>query len=119
MPHGDGTGPFGQGPMTGRAVGLCAGYEAAGYMNPMPLRGWGMGRGWGRGRGRGRGWRQGYYPMASSGATLASEVATDSSPLPAEQEVQLLKTRAEQLAGVLGELQRQIARLEASQEKEG
>jgi len=74
MPFGDGTGPAGLGPMTGRAAGFCAGYPVPGYMNPavggavfygagyrMPYSGWGrrgfgrgFGRGWGRGRGRGR-----------------------------------------------------------------
>ncbi len=63
MPLGDGTGPMGYGPMTGRAAGYCAGYGMPGYMNPVPGGGWGMGRGWGRGfgwgRGRGRGWGRG------------------------------------------------------------
>jgi len=27
MPRGDGTGPWGLGPMTGRAAGYCAGYQ--------------------------------------------------------------------------------------------
>lgn len=55
MPWGDGTGPWGLGPMTGRAAGYCAGYPVPGYMNPMPGFGWGFGfgRGWGRGFGRG------------------------------------------------------------------
>ncbi len=35
MPFGDGTGPMGFGPMTGRAAGYCAGYPAPGSMNPM------------------------------------------------------------------------------------
>jgi len=34
MPFGDGTGPAGLGPMTGRAAGFCAGYPMPGYMNP-------------------------------------------------------------------------------------
>ena len=69
MPGGDGTGPMGLGPMTGRAAGYCAGYPVPGYMNPTPGRGyWGWGRGLGRGwgRGLGRGWRArawaGFYP---------------------------------------------------------
>ncbi len=33
MPRGDGTGPLGQGPRTGRGMGFCAGYSAPGYMN--------------------------------------------------------------------------------------
>jgi len=34
MPFGDGTGPAGLGPMTGKAAGFCAGYPVPGYMNP-------------------------------------------------------------------------------------
>jgi len=55
MPRGDGTGPAGLGPMTGRAAGYCAGYNTPGYMNPYGGRGYfAWGRGW---FGRGRGWR--------------------------------------------------------------
>jgi len=55
MPGGDGTGPAGMGPMTGRAAGFCAGYPVPGYMNPVGGRGYfGMGRGGGRGGGWGR-----------------------------------------------------------------
>ena len=50
MPRGDGTGPMGFGPMTGRAAGYCAGYQTPGYVNSMPGRGMGGGRGAGRGR---------------------------------------------------------------------
>ena len=49
MPRGDGTGPAGMGPMTGRAAGYCAGYPVPGFMNPV-----GGGGFWGRGRGMGR-----------------------------------------------------------------
>ena len=45
MPRGDGTGPNGQGPMTGRRMGFCAGFNMPGFMN------FGFGRGFGRGRG--------------------------------------------------------------------
>jgi len=34
MPFGDGTGPAGLGPMTGRVAGFCAGFPVPGYMNP-------------------------------------------------------------------------------------
>ena len=55
MPFGDGTGPLGLGPMTGRGAGYCTGYNMPGYLNPIPGRGYfGWGRGW---FGRGRGWR--------------------------------------------------------------
>ena len=61
MPRGDGTGPLGQGPRTGRAAGYCAGYNVPGYTNPAPGRGfWGGG-----GRGRRFRWVQGaVYPPA-------------------------------------------------------
>jgi len=45
MPRGDGTGPAGQGAMTGRRMGFCAGFNTPGFMNG------GFGRGMGRGRG--------------------------------------------------------------------
>ncbi len=52
MPRFDGTGPAGQGPMTGRGLGPCGGGQAFG-------RGRGAGRGMGRGLGYGRGY--GFY----------------------------------------------------------
>ncbi len=54
MPRGDGSGPAGAGPMTGRAAGFCAGFNMPGYANPMPC---------GRGMGFGRGFRRGFAPM--------------------------------------------------------
>ena len=65
MPGGDGTGPMGYGPMTGRGAGFCAGYPMPGYMNPIAGRGYG---GWGRGfRGGGRGRRNWYYATGMPG----------------------------------------------------
>jgi hypothetical protein len=49
---------MGMGPMTGRRAGYCAGYDAPGWANPGPGRGFGLG--WRRGGawgGRGGGWR--------------------------------------------------------------
>jgi hypothetical protein len=46
MPRGNGTGPLGFGPMTGRAAGYCAGYPAPGYMNPVGRRGFWPGGGY-------------------------------------------------------------------------
>ncbi len=39
MPRGDGTGPMGMGPLTGRGVGFCAGYRTPGYANQSFWRG--------------------------------------------------------------------------------
>lgn len=44
MPMGDGTGPAGMGPMTGRAAGYCAGYSVPGFANPYGGRYFGIGR---------------------------------------------------------------------------
>ena len=52
MPRGDGRGPMGEGPMTGRAMGYCAGYDAPGFQTAPGGR-LGLGRGFGFGRGRG------------------------------------------------------------------
>jgi len=46
MPGGDKTGPLGQGPMSGRGLGRCAGFEVSGYMNPSLGRGVRRMRGW-------------------------------------------------------------------------
>jgi len=45
MPRGDGTGPSGLGPMTGRGAGFCGGFRGPGYLNFA-----GQGLGFGRGR---------------------------------------------------------------------
>lgn len=52
MPRGDGTGPAGMGPMTGRAAGYCAGYGTPGFLGAP---GWGGPRAANRG-GFGPGW---------------------------------------------------------------
>jgi hypothetical protein len=73
MPFGDGTGPLGLGPMTGRGAGFCAGFGRPGFARPMPSYpysygyagstplwpGWGYGSGRGFGRGLGRGFGRG------------------------------------------------------------
>ncbi len=57
MPRGNKTGPMGQGPMTGRGAGFCAGYALPGYANAaIP----GYGGRFGAGNGRGYGCRQGF-----------------------------------------------------------
>lgn len=59
MPAGDGTGPRGEGPLTGRAMGRCAGYPDGGYATA-PGRGGGYGY-YGRRGGGGRGFRNRFY----------------------------------------------------------
>ena len=85
MPRGDGTGPMGQGPMTGRAAGYCAGYSVPGYMNPVGGRGF-FGRGLGHGRGRGFG--RGYYPYSGYAPYYPYSTPTPYTP---ENEKQVLE----------------------------
>ena len=125
MPRGDGTGPAGMGPMTGRAAGYCAGYPVPGYMNPGEGRGfWGRGRGggWGRGRGFGRGfvWAGAGYGYPIWGGVADPNVAYAGSFAPAvtsEQELDGLKQQAEYFQNALGEINKRIEQLEAKSKK--
>ncbi len=114
MPGGDGTGPMGMGPMTGRAAGFCAGNNMPGYMNPMPGRGFGRGF---FGRGGGRGWRNMYYATGLFGWQRAA----GGYPVPAvpmapamtrEQQANALKAQAESLENTLENIRSQLAELE-------
>lgn len=84
MPFGDRTGPLGQGPMTGRGRGFCAGYAGPGGFNSAP--GFGLGRG---GR-AGRGWRKRFR----AGGFNAGETPIAVPPAPADrqQKAATLKT---------------------------
>jgi hypothetical protein len=67
MPFGDGTGPRGMGPMTGRGAGYCTGFAGRGFASSSLGRSWfgfnrNPGRGTGRGRGRGMS-RRGFNPF--------------------------------------------------------
>ena len=53
MPKGDGSGPLGMGPLTGRGAGFCAGFKTPGYINTRGGR-----RMW---FGRGRGYRRMFW----------------------------------------------------------
>jgi hypothetical protein len=122
MPAGDGTGPMGMGPMTGRGAGFCAGYDAPGYANPIPGRGFGRGfwgRGWGGG---GRGWRHWYYATGLPGwmrfgygrwpAPQWAYGTPVPGPMPREQELQVLVDHAEALKAELDQISARIEELE-------
>jgi hypothetical protein len=116
MPRGDGTGPMGMGPMTGRAMGYCAGYSAPGYMNPA---GFGFaGRGFGF-AGRGRGNRNMFYATGMPGWMRAGSYPGYGYPaVPAapqyskENEVQFLKSQAEYLRTTLEDINNRLSELE-------
>lgn len=105
MPAGDRTGPMGNGPMTGRALGSCAGNSATGYAGAGLGRGYGMGRGCGfggrggaRGFGGGRAWRG--FPAWGGGAPTR------------EEELSNLENQAGQLKNALDQIQARMTELE-------
>jgi hypothetical protein len=112
MPRGDGTGPGGMGPMTGRAAGFCAGYSMPGYANPVGGRG--MGMGWGRGRGFG--WGRTGYGFPAYGAA-AGPYAYGSAPfiptVAPQQELDSLKGQAEYFEDALDGIKKRIEELES------
>ena len=128
MPGGNGTGPAGMGPMTGRAAGYCAGYPTPGYMNPV---GGGGGGGFGRGRGGGGGWgrRNQFYATGLTGWQRAGmgvpaygmppayptpNVAPFGPAATVEQELDALKGQAEYFGDALKEIGKRIEELQAS-----
>jgi hypothetical protein len=128
MPFGNGRGPAGMGPMTGRGAGFCAGYPVPGYMNQMPgrgLSGYGFGHGGGRGHRnwfRATGltrWQRGFgaYPLMQGGMPLGAY----DDPLYAppvgprytkDDRVNDLKAHAQYLEGMLDDIKKQIDSLE-------
>ncbi len=132
MPGGDGTGPAGLGPMTGRAAGYCAGYSAPGYMNPIPGRGYfgrgysGRGRGF-YGRGGGRGRRNWYYATGLPGWVRAAQGlpawggqgANPYNPWGAaeitpQQEADMLKEQARAMQEEINSINQRITELESA-----
>ena len=122
MPRGDGTGPGGLGPMTGRAAGYCAGYPVAGFMNPYvgrPGLGFGYGRGFGTGLGRGygRGFRSGYaYPIAYVPPVYGGG-GFYQPPAETKQEMEMLSEEAKYLKEQLETINKRITELEKSEKK--
>jgi hypothetical protein len=102
MPQGDGTGPAGQGSMTGRAMGFCAGFNSPGFMNP----GFGRGRGLGRGMGRGRGfaWRARAMQVIPMQQVQSTAITKDQEKQFLEQDLDALKKEMEDVQKRLKEL---------------
>ncbi len=121
MPHGDRTGPWGHGPMTGRAIGFCAGHDAPGFMNQYGLgggRGFGRGFGRGRGRGLGRGWgwrnRAPYWPSEDFGPVYGPGYA----PAPSrEDQKAYLEDIRRSLEQELEDIRKRIAELSEAVEE--
>lgn len=110
MPRGDRTGPAGWGPMTGRRMGYCAGFNAPGYASPGP--GMGYGRGWGRGMGWGRRWA--YPPAYGPGVPVGPEPVY-ARPEP-EDELRYLEQCSDELERELEDIKKRIKQLEEEKE---
>lgn len=97
MPRGDRTGPNGNGPMTGRRMGYCAGNDrpglTEGYHN------FGRGYGGGNRRGSGRGFGYGYR----SGDYVSDFISNVSERTLLENEIRILKEQLNSLEKKLSE----------------
>ncbi len=124
MPGGDRTGPMGQGPMTGRRAGYCAGFAVPGHMNPEPLgfgRGGYGGGGYGRGGGRGYRRRNMFYATGQPGwarggwgmdRNVPSPVAY--APPTTQDESTFLKEQADYFEQALRDIKKRLAELEGA-----
>ncbi len=123
MPGGNGTGPEGLGPKTGRGAGYCAGNSGPGYINLAPGRGFGFRHGsWG-GYG-GRGYRNWYYATGAPGWSRFTQGLPSWKKMPyygsqfyeqevtPQQEVGMLKEQSKFLKKELENIQKRIGTLE-------
>ena len=102
MPRGNGTGPMGMGPMTGRAAGFCAGNGRAGFGNPA------YGRGRGMGGGFGRGFRNTFFATGLPGWARFGGTGT----VGAADERQVLASQADALRAQLDGIQKRLDQLD-------
>lgn len=128
MPRGDGTGPAGLGPMTGRGAGFCSGFHAPGYMNPGPglgLRrglyyGWGRGFGQGYARGYRRFWNRAYpffrHPVYSWSVPFGYYVAPIDEETALRDEAQAIRDEIKLLEARLAEIEESIKSLDKDDE---
>ncbi len=124
MPRGNGTGPNGAGPMTGRAAGYCAGYSTPGFANPIAggFGGRGGRGGFGVRGGGGRGWRNMYYATGLPGwarygtaygaVPFGGGIAGSPVTVTPEQELAALKNQARYFDDALKNINKRIDELE-------
>ena len=114
MPRGNGMGPMGKGPMTGRAAGFCAANGQTGVTIPNFGRGYGFsgGRGIG-GQGRGRhGCRNQFVATGLPGGMRAGGHTSPAADIATAAEKQVLTIQAEALQTQLDAVKRHLEALE-------
>ena len=121
MPRGDKTGPMGEGAMTGRGEGFCAGNDQPGFISRSF--GGGFGRGPGIGRGQGGGGRNrrrnfdgrfiGRTPRYYNQQVPTEEFVTSSQ----QEELNYLKEQAQSLKGTLENIEQQVSKMQKEIEK--
>ncbi|MFW5976610.1 MAG: DUF5320 domain-containing protein [Bacillota bacterium] len=104
MPWGDGTGPAGRGPRTGRAAGYCAGFNVPGYMN------------FKFGRGGGRGGRRGLATSVRPAVSGYSQSFAYNSGQAQKQELEYLKNVEKEIQKELEAIKDRIKELEKNEE---
>jgi len=112
MPGFDGTGPMGQGPMTGGGRGYC--------VVPLGAAGRQSEKGFFYGRGAGRGWRNCFYATGLPGWMRAQKgmqaFGGFGRAVSKEDDVEMLKSQADFLKQQLDDTQARIKDLEGKQE---
>ncbi len=95
MPRGDRTGPDGRGPMTGRGLGYCAGFNSPGFTKP------------GFGRGRGMAWGRGFRFRAAQ-PIPAQQLTEKQEKQLLEQDKQAAKQDIDQLKQEMQEIEKRL-----------
>lgn len=117
MPRGDGTGPSGQGPMTGRGAGWCSGSDAPGYASAPADQGQGRGGG-GRGRGQGRGRGPGRW-WGQAGGTQGGPVGpVEPTQLPAIDEREALQRQQQALRTQMARIEQKLDALSTTPDQD-
>ncbi len=126
MPFGNGTGPNGLGPMTGRGAGYCAGYGVPGNASSGARGGWGRGnRNWYRATGLTR-WQRGPYGGAPYGGWGQYPPAYPPAYAPAppagygptaDEEQRMLSDHIEGLENQLQDAKKRLEELESRREE--
>jgi len=112
MPGGDGSGPNGFGPMTGRAAGYCTGNNVPGYKNFFGGRAIGFRGGGFQGRsGRGRGFRNFSNPPGNP-AYPSFYGYPPNTEFSLEEEAKFLRGQAESYKMAIDDINKRLSELE-------